>query len=43
VFGYSAGFLVPALIDGGIAIASLVCMLRIVRIEKEIANLQVAS
>jgi hypothetical protein len=43
VFGYSAGFLVPALIDGGIAIASLVCMIRIVRIEREVANLQGAS
>jgi hypothetical protein len=43
VFGYSAGFLIPALIDGGIAIASLVCMIRIVRIEQEIATFQVAS
>jgi hypothetical protein len=35
-FGYSAGFLIPALIDGGTAIASLWCLFRIVRIEQEI-------
>jgi hypothetical protein len=29
---------VPALIDAGIAIASLVCMIRIVGIEQRLAN-----
>ncbi len=38
VFGFSGGFLVPALIDAGIAIASLVCMIRIVGIEQRLAN-----
>lgn len=35
-FGYSGGFLVPALIDAGIAIASLVCLIRIVSIEQRL-------
>jgi len=37
-FGFAGGFLVPALIDGGIAIASLWCMIHVVRLEQEIAD-----
>ena len=37
-FGYSAGFLVPALIDAGIAIAALYCMIKIVGIEQRIGE-----
>ena len=32
--GFSGGFLVPALIDAGVAIASLWCLLHVVRIEQ---------
>ncbi len=35
-FGFSGGFLVPAVIDAGIAIASLICMIRISAIEQRI-------
>lgn len=35
-YGYSGGFLVPALIDAGIAIAALNCMIRIVKIEQQL-------
>ena len=37
-FGASGGFLVPAVIDGGIAIASLYCMIRIVQLEQGVAT-----
>jgi hypothetical protein len=40
-FGYSGGFLVPALIDAGIAIASLYCMIHVVRIEQALGNTRV--
>ncbi len=36
--GYAAGFLVPALIDGGIAVAALFCLIKVVRLEQEIAT-----
>lgn len=38
VFGYAPGFLVPAVIDGGIAIAALYCMIKVVRIEQALAT-----
>ncbi|TPE49243.1 hypothetical protein [Amaricoccus solimangrovi] len=37
-FGFAGGFLVPALIDAGIAIASLYCMIHVVRIEQALAT-----
>lgn len=37
-FGYAPGFLVPAVIDGGIAVAALYCLIQVVRIEQEIAT-----
>jgi len=43
VFGFSGGFLVPALIDGGIAIATLYCMIRIVGLEQDIAEGRLAA
>jgi hypothetical protein len=42
-FGFSGGFLVPAVIDGGIAIASLYCMIRIVGLEQDIAMGRLAA
>ncbi len=33
-FGFAGGFLVPAVIDAGVAIASLWCLIHIVRIEQ---------
>lgn len=37
-FGFAGGFLVPAVIDAGIAVASLYCMIKVVRIEQALAN-----
>ncbi|MCA8880532.1 MAG: hypothetical protein KDA73_11375 [Rhodobacteraceae bacterium] len=42
-FGFAGGFLVPAVIDAGVAIASLYCLIRIVRLEQDIAMGQVAA
>ena len=42
-FGFSGGFLVPALIDAGIAIASLFCLIRVVRLEQAIGSARVAA
>jgi hypothetical protein len=37
-FGFSGGFLVPAFIDAGVAIASLWCLIRVVALEQKIAE-----
>lgn len=37
-FGFAGGFLVPALIDAGIAIASLWCMIHVVKIEQALGG-----
>lgn len=41
-FGFSGGFLVPAMIDAGVAIASLNCMIHVVRLEQTLGELRVA-
>ena len=37
-FGFSGGFLVPAFIDAGVAIASLWCLIKVVGLEQRIAE-----
>jgi hypothetical protein len=37
-FGYPGGLLVPAVIEGGVAIAALYCLIRVSQIEQDIAN-----
>jgi hypothetical protein len=41
-FGFAGGFLVPALIDAGVAIASLYCLIHVVRMEQAIGSTRVA-
>lgn len=41
-FGFSGGFLVPAVIDAGVAMASLCCMINVVRIEQTLGITRVA-
>ena len=43
VYGQPGALIFGALIDGSISIASLWCLIRIVRIEQEIANFQEVS
>lgn len=42
-FGFSGGFLVPAVIDGGIAIAALYCLIHITQLEQEMYAPRVAA
>lgn len=39
-FGFADGFLVPAVIDAGVAIASLVCMIRVAAIEQQLETVR---